>query len=399
MLSFIYQLRQAGIPVSVRYILEFYRALRAGLAPDLDRLFLLARLIFIKHLEYYDAFERVFASCFLGTDQQQEMPDWEDLLAGKPFQQWLRELIEAGEISADALREFDTEELLARFWETLLAQQGAHHGGNTWVGTKGRSPFGHSGREGGGIRVHGQSLYGTAQKVIASRNYLRYSKKSTIATENLGQVLASLKSLQFAGPETELNIDETISRTARNGGEIELIFARELRDRLKLIVLLDNGGYSMVPFVELVTTVLGRIREQIRELKYYYFHNCIYGAVYRDPPRTRVLPWEDLVSQGSDSRLMIIGDANMAPAELMAAHGSIHPGTAERKPGREWLAELGAAFPVSVWLNPIPSQQWGTESRTIEQIGRIFHMEDLTLAGIKHAVEYLNAQGQTIGNR
>ncbi len=61
MLSFIQQLREAEIPISVRYILEFYRGLQKGLAPDLDRLFLLARLVFIKKVEHYDAFERVFA--------------------------------------------------------------------------------------------------------------------------------------------------------------------------------------------------------------------------------------------------------------------------------------------------------------------------------------------------
>jgi uncharacterized protein len=395
MLPFIFQMRQAGIPVSVRHILEFYQALQKGLAPDLDRLFLLTRLIFIKRVEHYDAFERVFAAFFLGKDYGQGAPDWEQLLAGKPFQEWLREQIEAGSLSLEALREFNTEELLARFWETLLAQQGEHHGGNTWVGSRGRSPFGHGGRHGGGIRVHGDSLYGTAQKVIGRRNYINYSDDSTMARENLRQVLASLKSLQLVGPETELDVDETIARTAKNGGEIELIFGRELRDRLKLVVLLDNGGYSMMPYVNLVKLVFGRIQAQFKELKYYYFHNCIYGTVYQDQARFTPLPWEPFVNRGRDRRLIIIGDANMAPAELMAANGAIDFHTTERKPGREWLKELKAAFPVSVWLNPIPRDRWPLHSSTIEHIGRIFHMEDLTLAGIKSAVDYLNLQGQS----
>jgi uncharacterized protein with von Willebrand factor type A (vWA) domain len=394
MLPFIYQLRQAGVPVSVRYILEFYRALLKGLAPDLDRLFLLARLVFVKRVEHYDAFERAFAAFFLGKDQGQAALDWEELLAGKPFEDWLRDQIEAGHISLDALREFNTEELLARFWETLLAQQGEHHGGNTWVGTRGQSPFGHGGRHGGGIRVHGESLYGTAQKVIARRNYINYSDSSTMARENLRQVLASLKSLQFVGPETELNVDETIYRTAKNGGEIELIFGRELRDRLKLVVLLDNGGYSMMPYVNLVKQVFSKIQAQFKELKYYYFHNCIYGTVYQDQARFTPLPWQQFTSGGRDRRLIVIGDANMAPAELMAANGGIDFHATERKPGRDWLKDLKAAFPLSVWLNPIPRDRWPLHSSTIDQIGRIFHMQDLTLAGIKNAVDYLNIQGQ-----
>ena len=122
MLSFIQQLREAEIPISVQYILEFYRGLQKGLAPDLDRLFLLARLVFIKHVEHYDAFERVFARFFLGKVSWQ-MPDWEEAFAGKPFREWLREQIEKGVITADELREYGSEELLKRFWKTLLEQR------------------------------------------------------------------------------------------------------------------------------------------------------------------------------------------------------------------------------------------------------------------------------------
>jgi hypothetical protein len=396
MIPFIYDLRKAGIPISVRYVLEFYRALLKGLAPDVDRLFLLGRLIFVKRVEHYDAYERAFAAHFFGENRGRTISDWEELLASKPFEEWLREQLAAGTFAIDELREFDTEGLLARFWETILAQHGKHEGGHTWVGTRGRSPFGHSGRAGGGIRVHGESLYGTAQKVIASRNYLNYSETASMGFENLRQVLASLKNLQMVGPESELSVDETIARTAKNGGEIELIFARELRDRLKLIVLLDNGGYSMVPYVNLVKTVFSKIRAQFKELRYYYFHNCIYGTVYQDQARTKPITWDHFIRGGNNCRLIIIGDANMAPAELMAANGSINLHTTERRPGREWLKELKASFPISVWLNPIAKEYWPTESVTIEHIGRIFHMEDLTLAGIKNAVEYLNERGKEL---
>jgi uncharacterized protein with von Willebrand factor type A (vWA) domain len=287
MLPFVLQLREAGIPVSVRYILEFYRALQQGLAPDVDRLFLLARLIFIKRVEHYDLFERVFAAYFLGKGLALESPDWEDLLDGKPFQEWLQDQIATGNLPPDALRQFSTEELLARFWETVLAQRGEHHGGNTWVGTRGRSPFGHGGLQGGGIRVHGDSLYGTAQKVVARRNYIDYSETSMLSQGNLRQVLASLKNLQAVGPENELNVDETIARTAKNGGEIELVFSRELRDRLKLVVLLDNGGYSMMPYVELVRRVFARIQAQFKELATTFW---LYLCRASDPARSRPPP-------------------------------------------------------------------------------------------------------------
>ncbi|MFZ0943716.1 MAG: hypothetical protein WAN54_07395 [Syntrophobacteraceae bacterium] len=389
MISFIQQLREAEIPVSVRYILEFYRGLQKGLAPDLDRLFLLARLVFVKKVEHYDAFERVFARFFLGKGSWQ-IPDWEEVFAGKPFHEWLREQLENGAISAEELRTYGIEELLKRFWETLLEQSGQHDGGHTWIGTGGQSPFGHSGRAGGGMRVYGRGLHGTAQKVIDKRSYVNYSDKSLLARENVSQILASLKNLKRAGPETELDIDQTIARTAKNGGEIELVFAREFRDRLKLTVLLDNGGYSMMPYLELVKSVFGKIRDHFKDLEYYYFHNCLYGAVYQDLPRTRAIPWETFVSRGSDNHLIIIGDANMAPFELMASNGSLYVQSGDPRPGQEWLKELRAAFPASVWLNPIPKERWPRESVTIGRIAGIFPMEDLTLAGIKNAVQILD---------
>lgn len=394
MIAFIYRLEAAGIPVSIQYVLDFYRALAKGLAPDLDRLFLLARLIFVKRVEHFDLFEQVFASFFLGWQQGNRGFAWEAILAEKPFQEWLKELIESGRLSLDEIREFETEALLQRFWETLLAQHGQHHGGNTWVGARGRSPFGHGGRSPGGIRVYGKGLYGTAQKVIAERNYFNYSETSALSAENLRQVLLSLRSLRPVGPLSELDIDETIDRTCKNGGEIELVFRRELRNRTQLTVLLDNGGYSMTPYVPLVRTIFNNLRGLFRDVKFYYFHNCIYGEVYRDPPRAQPLPWEKLLSETRYTRLIVIGDANMAPAELMAAYGSLGIASTERKPGWEWLQELKNAFPISIWLNPIGKERWDYESPTIRHIQRIFQMEDLTLGGIKNAVSYLNIRGQ-----
>lgn len=399
MVGFVYELMDAGIPVSVQYVMEFFRALRDGLATNLDQLFLLSRLIFVKRVEHYDAFEQVFAHFFLGTQYGRSVVEWEELLQGKPFRQWLQREIEQGRLSLDQIREMDTEELLQKFWETLLKQKEAHHGGGKWVGTGGTSPYGHSGRQPGGIRVHGQSLHGSASKVIDARRYINYSDKTTLGNENLRQVLTSLKSLQPTGPETELNVDETIYRTARNGGEIELVFGKELRDRLKLVILMDNGGYSMMPYVPLVRTIFTKIRDQFKDVSFYYFHNCVYGTVYSDVRRTRPVKWEAFLNESSKSRLIIIGDANMAPSELMAAYGSIDIATDIRKPGIEWLKELKEAFPVSVWFNPIPSDRWGYLSSTIYRIGTVFHMEDLTLAGIKSGVAYLNVEGKAHDGR
>jgi uncharacterized protein len=394
MLDFVYQLHTAGIPISIQYIVDFYRALKRGLAADVDQLFLLARLIFVKKLQHMDLFERVFATCFMGDESVEGCRDGDELLAGKPLQEWLREQLEAAQLAG--VHELDTETLLARFWETLQAQRGEHRGGGTWIGTGGTSPFGHGGRKAGGIRVFGKSLHGTAAKVIGRHNFISYADQSMISAENLGQTLNTLKSLRPLGPLAELDMDETIARTARNAGEIELVFQREKRNRVQLMVLLDNGGYSMIPYIPLVKIVFGKIRDLFRDLQFYYFHNCIYGEVFRDTQRSKAVPWESLLSMDKSTRILVIGDANMAPAELMAASGSLGMFRTVRKPGWEWLKELREAFPASVWLNPIPRSHWGYGSTTIRRIGGLFQMEELSLGGIKSAVSHLNLRGQSL---
>lgn len=398
MIEFFYKLRDAGIPVSIHGIMDFYDAVRKGLVRDIDSLFLVTRLIFVKRLEHYDLFEQTFASYFYGKDGLRELQEWEELLHSKPFRKWLDEEVKAGRLMPEEIQSLTTEELIRRFWETVMAQRDAHHGGNRWVGTRGGSPYGHSASSPyeGGIRVYGSSVYGTARKVIGERRYINYAEDAPLTKENIRQILSSMKSLRPIGPLCELDVDETIYQTAKNGGEIELIFRRELRNKVEVVVLLDNGGYSMTPYIPLVKTIFHRIRDTFENVRYYYFHNCIYGTVYKNPQRTEAIRWNDLLQLGPKARLIIIGDANMAPSELMASFGAIDMFTTVRKPGYQWLQELRRAFPVSVWLNPIRKDLWKYESSTIRRIASIFHMEDLTLGGLKRAVEYLNLQGSTV---
>jgi uncharacterized protein with von Willebrand factor type A (vWA) domain len=390
-LPFFYQLRDQGIPISLRYVLEFYQALEKGLALDLDRLFILMRLIFVKKVEHFDAFEQAFASYFLGLEGETiprfTLQAWEE----KEFSRWLEEELAKGTLPADALERMSLSDLLQRFWEVAQEQQEKHRGGATWVGTGGTSHFGHSGGDQEGMRVYGDSLYGSALKVIDARRYVDYASSATLRAENLRQVLGALKHMAPAGPPTELDVDETIDQSCRNGGEIELIFRRDLKDRIQLIGLLDNGGASMRPYLDLVKLVFGLMRDQFKDLDYYYFHNCIYGVVYSDPQRLTPYPIHQMLRRDPETRVIIIGDANMAPAELMLSDGAIDYFSKVRVPGRDWLWQVRNYFGHSVWLNPIPRHKWPKESQTIFQIGEIFPMEDLTLAGIRRAVEWLNS--------
>jgi uncharacterized protein with von Willebrand factor type A (vWA) domain len=198
-----------------------------------------------------------------------------------------------------------------------------------------------------------------------------------------------LRNLIPAGPKDRVNVEKTIYETMRNAGEIEIIFDRSLKDKLKVMLMIDNGGWSMDPFVEVVQVLFDYARAQFKDLKTYYFHNSIYDYVWEDPPRRRKPQRvEDFSRFDPETRLLIVGDASMAPYELMARDGSIYIEERSFIPSIERLRFLAKTFRHSVWLNPRSELEW-PYVQTIQTIRSIFPMFTLTLDGLEKAVRYL----------
>lgn len=390
--GFIYRLRDYGVPVSVQDTLDLYEGMEKGLAPDLPSLFVFARLCCVRKVEHMDAYERAFAFHFYGLDLPRVAEGAPELFHTKQFREWLEQQIRRGELPPHAAWTLTPEELMKRFWDTVREQMEAHHGGGRWIGTKGNSPFGHSGNASGGVRVHGESKNRSALKVIGERRYVGYADDATLKGENLGQALATLKNLKPHGPVDQLDLDETIYRSARNGGEIELAFTRDLKDKLEVLLLIDNGGSSMRPWANLTRTLFSKARNRFKKLDAYYFHNTIYGSVFEDARRTEPVPLPKLLEKKPDTRILIVGDASMAPSELFQPFGAIDYEADDREPSIQWLERLRDRFPHVVWLNPIPKEDWphAYGRLTIREIGKVLPMEDLTLGGVKRAVERLS---------
>src|SRR4030042_1748799 len=177
-----------------------------------------------------------------------------------------------------------------------------------------------------------------------------------------------------------------------SGGEISIVFDRRLADRLKVILMIDNGGWSMDPYIGIVQTLFNYARSQFKDLKIYYFHNTLYSRVWRDPQRhlqPEVI--EEFVRRDTETRLIIVGDAAMAPYELMGENGSLYLGQNDSKRSEERLKLLARTFRHAVWLNPQPESSWGY-TWTIGAIGKIFPMFELTLDGLDKAVQNLKAR-------
>jgi len=368
------------------------KALSKGLINSVDDFYTSARAILVKSERYFDLFDQVFAHHFKGVELTD--PTKFDLTeaAKALLDAWLKDpeaLADALGIDKDSISHLSPEELIDYFLERLKEQTEAHHGGSKWIGTGGTSPVGHSGYHPGGMRVGEISRNKSAVKVAMDRRYRDYSQEAPLTRHNMGEALKRLRNMVPSGPMDRVNIDETIYQTMKNAGEIQIIFERSLRDRLKVILAIDNGGWSMDPYIDIVQTLFDHSRSQFKDLKIYFFHNTIYDYIWEDPARrSKPKSIEELVRMDPETRFIIVGDASMAPYELMATDGSIHIEERSGKPSIERLRFLAGVFRHSAWLNPKPSEQWPYAS-TITYIRQIFPMFEISLDGLEKMVAHL----------
>jgi uncharacterized protein with von Willebrand factor type A (vWA) domain len=394
-IEFFYKLKEVGIPVSPTSFLTLHKAMNGGLVNSLDDLYTAARTILVKSEKYFDLYDQVFAHIFAGMELPDSDEEAFDLLAHGLLHEWLKDpktLAESLGVDEKELCKMSPEELLEYFKKRLEDQEGRHDGGSKWIGTGGTSPVGHSGVHPGGLRVGGQSRNQSALKVAGERRYRDYSVRGVLTRSSMGEALKRLRNLVPRGAKDQLNIDSTIRQTIRNGGEIELVFERGVVDRLKVILAIDNGGWSMEPHVDLVQTLFNYSRSQFKDLKTYFFHNTIYDLLWADPARHKT---PALISEFArldpDTRLIIVGDASMAPYELMSTDGSIYAFERSGKPSIEQLKFLSGFFHRVIWLNPIPENHW-SYTQTINVIRSIFPMYELSLDGLEKGVNYLTGK-------
>jgi hypothetical protein len=394
-IQFFYKLKEVGVPVSPTAFLTLQKALDKGLVSCLDDFYTTARAILVKSERYFDLYDQVFAFCFEGI-QLPENDGFEiDEMARAMLDEWLKnpkKLADALGVDESKLADLTPDELIDYFKERLKDQDGRHEGGNKWIGTGGTSPVGHSGHHPGGMRVGGESRNKSAVKVANERRYKDYSASGPLTQAMMGEALKRLRNMAPSGPRDQINIDETIYRTMKNAGEIELVFDRSMRDRLKVILAIDNGGWSMDPYIAMVQTLFDYARSQFKEVKTVFFHNTIYDHVWEDSQRyKKPMKIDDFIKRDPDTRFIVVGDASMAPYELMSHDGSIHIRERSGKPSIERLGYIAETFEHSVWLNPVPQSMWGY-THSIMAISKIFPMFELSLDGLEQAVTRLMAR-------
>lgn len=387
-LPFLYELRARGVPVGTTEAVQLARALEAGLhQQSLDGFYHIARALFVHREGHLDDFDQAFLKVFRGVEvASKQLKD--DLL------EWLRNAAPIeGELSEEEralLENLDPDELERLFNERLAEQKERHDGGNKWIGTAGTSPFGHSGKaKRAGIRVGGPGGGRSAIRTADARLYAGYRQDLTLDVRQMQLALRKLRTYARTGGDVELDLDETIAATAKNAGELEVVVRPPRRPNTRVILLMDVGG-SMDPFALLCSRLFSAAKKSthFKELRTYYFHNCVYGRVYETERFTDPVRVNDLLHEcGPHYKLICVGDALMAPYELLSAGGAISHDGEERAEGITWLMRLRNHFRKSVWLNPEPPRYW--EGNTIEHVRSVFDMFPLTLEGLGEAMSHL----------
>ena len=382
-LDFFYKLRARGVPVTTHTWLALVEALARGLHGDtLDGFYQVARCVLIQSEAHYDEFDRVFAESFRGAAAAAR-----DLL--KELEEWLKDP-RAGDLDPElraALAGMDLEQLRRELQDRLNTQKERHDGGSHWIGTGGTSPFGTGGAHPTGVRIGGGGGR-SALAVADARRFKEFRRDLVLDTRQIAAALRRLRRLTRDEGKLSLDIDETIDATARNCGDIEVVLTPERHGDVRLLLLLDVGG-SMDPHAQLVSRLFSAAHQGggFKELRSYYFHNCVYQRVFADAQFTRPVQTAELLKELDHKwTVVLVGDAYMHPGELTMSSGDWWE-SARGPSGLTWLARLADRFPRSAWLNPEPPGLW--RSGTIAEIARVFTMFPLTLAGLEDMVKHL----------
>ena len=334
---------------------------------DMDMSDLVTKFLDEVHLTSYDIKEIISGKEIWDNDN----PDMEDE-SGEAFERNRHHLDKMADYS-----DLSLEELLERMKKIQEQQKDKHSGGSHWIGTGGISPYGHGGAAKGGIRVGGTGGGKMARRVFGDKNFFPVDIDKIINDDNVDAALASLQGIMEESAHEHLDVPETIQLGLKRGG----LFIPELKrineKKLQVLLLIDNGGYSMSPYVYMIRELFKKMKTRFaHDLETYYFHNSIYDRVYADARRTKMVTIEKILNKDKDYRVFIIGDASMAPYEL-------------NKQSMRCYKKMKKKFKRIAWLNPEPERYWH-HTFTINVLKQMIDMYPMTPRGIENAVREMN---------
>ncbi|MGI9203041.1 MAG: vWA domain-containing protein [Woeseiaceae bacterium] len=388
--GFFFMLREGGLKPSITELLTLLAAMKRGLAGhSVEDFYFLSRSCLVKDETKFDRFDRIFAAHFHGIE------DAFKSLAGEVPDDWLQkqaELYLSDEERAQIEAMGGFEELMKALRERLNEQDERHEGGSKWIGTAGTSPFGAYGYNPEGVRIGQQgSRHRRATKVWDKREYKNLDDSLELGTRNIKIALRKLRKFAREGAADQLDLEDTIDKTARNAGLLDIRMVPERHNAVKVLLVLDIGG-SMDDHVRVCEELFSASRTEFKHLEYFYFHNFIYESLWKDNRRRHAerIPTSEITHKyGQDYKLVFVGDATMSPYEIVYAGGSVEHWNEE--PGAVWIKRLLDAYPKAIWLNPEPEKRWDfTPSVKLTRELMDDRMFPLTLAGLDRGIKCLH---------
>ncbi len=385
------ELKRVRVPVTLPEYLDLMAAMDKSLADySVDQFYFLSRALLVKDERHLDRFDQVFSHVFKGLERVSADDNEVEIPEG-----WLKRLAEL-DLSEEEMAKIEAlggwEKLMETLRERLAEQDERHQGGSKWIGTAGTSPFGAYGYNPEGVRIgQREGRQGRAVKVWDKREFRDLDGEVELGTRGMKIALRRLRRFAREGALSELDIDDTVQSTAKNGGWLDLRMVPERHNAAKLLLLLDVGG-SMNAHVQGCERLFSAARSEFKYLEYYYFHNCLYESVWRDNRRRRteqIDSWELINSYNSEYKVVIVGDAFMSPYEIVYPGASVEHFNEES--GELWLKRLLRAYPQAVWLNPLRQRGWHS-SESIKMIQELMEnrMYPLTLDGLDSAMRELS---------
>ncbi|MCB1853365.1 MAG: VWA domain-containing protein [Pseudomonadales bacterium] len=389
LINFFHGLRDAGVPVTTRELLDLLEGLNRHIVfADMDEFYYFSRSCMVKDEKYFDRFDRAFGLHF------QDLEALDDVIEALIPDDWLRSefmknLSEEDKAKIESLG--GLEKLIEEFKKRLEEQKKRHQGGNKWIGTGGTSPFGQEGYHPEGIRVGPNGRNKKAVKVWEKREYKNLDDSVELGTRNIKVAMRRLRKFARTGAAEELDLDDTISSTARNAGLLDIKMVPERHNAVKVLLFFDVGG-SMDPHVRVCEELFSAARTEFKHMEYFYFHNFLYESVWKNNFRrhSERTPLLDVLHKYShDYKVIFVGDAAMSPYEILQPGGSVEHWNEES--GELWMRRLQEVYDKVIWINPLPEDEWQyTQSVAITHKLMDGHMYPLTLKGLEEGMSYLS---------
>ena len=405
--SFFYLLRARGLDISMKEWLTLIEALKLGLhGSSMKGFYNLCLAVLCKSEADYDRFGQAFLEFFNDGKIYDENGEVRSEYTQQMLEQMQQQMSQRGDFVAEQFSEEDvTEEDLARSREEIEQmleervreqRDRKHDGGNYWIGTHGISPFGNAGHNPNGIRVGGVSMNRSALRVAGDRDYKDFRDDNVLDIRQFQMAFRMLQRYSNqSGAEEEFDVDRTIDETSKKAGILQIRYKKPRRNTIKVLLLMDSGG-SMEPYSNLCSRLFQAASRsnRFKDLKIYYFHNCIDEYLYTNP--TLRLKYEVSAEKvfrkcDKDYKVILVGDGTMDINELINAPAVTTPNN-KGFSGEDWLNYIRSRYRYTVWLTPIlrPKDTFiGLWRESYDIIDNLFDMYPLTVAGLDQAMKKL----------